>query len=407
MSDLVYQRLTSLLGPEGIERDPRGLPRAVPESDDALALVCQAAQDEGWKVRLEGRGSWLQPDAPADLALSTRGLNRIVRVSPADLVATVEAGVTLEAIRAELSGHGLWLALDPPGRPDRTLGSIAATGSAGPLRHGFGPVRDHILGCTVCTGDGRLVDAGGRVVKNVAGYDLTKLHVGAFGGFGVITELHLRLRAEPAADVTLLTRAGRHELVTAGQLAANSQVGVVALELLGPALAALPDWTLAARITGTREGVEAEVRRLAEVSELAWERLTSERAATFWTLIARAPLGGTLAIRLGALLDGLDDMLDLVVADLGEGLVSAGVGTGAIRWAGEAEAERLLHLRHQAAEREVPVTLERGPWPLRRSVGHFGAYREGVGMLVDRLRGTFDPKRVIAVALEGEVGSGR
>ena len=117
---------------------------------------------------------------------------------PADLVATVQAGVTLDALRAELDQHQLWLALDPPGRPDRTIGSVVATGTSGPLRQGFGPIRDHVLGSTVATGDGRLVEAGGRVVKNVAGYDLTKLHVGGFGGFGVVTEVHLRLRARPA-----------------------------------------------------------------------------------------------------------------------------------------------------------------------------------------------------------------
>jgi FAD/FMN-containing dehydrogenase len=401
MTDRTFERLKALLGPEGVERDPRGLTRAVPESDDALALVCQAAQLEGWKLRLEGQGSWLPPDGPADLALSTRGMTRVVRVSPADLVATVQAGTTLEAIRAELEPHRLWLALDPPGRPDRTIGSVVATGTAGPLRQGFGPVRDHVLGCTVATGDGRLVDAGGRVVKNVAGYDLTKLHVGGFGGFGVITELHLRLRAAPEVDMTLVARGGRHTLAGAGHQAIENQVGLVALELLAPAIAAGSEWSLAARLTGTAEGVRAEGARLKAVTELAWEELNSDRAATFWNLVARAPLAGAVVIRLGSLLDGLPDLTDLVIEKLGEGLLAVGLGTGAIRWAGDADAERLKELRHRAAEREVPLTLERAPWPLRRIVGHFGAYREGVGVLVGRLRSTFDPKGVIAVALEG------
>jgi FAD/FMN-containing dehydrogenase len=401
MSDRAFERLRNLLGPEGVERDPRGLPRAVPESDDALALVCQTAQFEGWKARVEGQGSWLPPDGPADFALSTRGMARIVRVSAADLVATVQAGTTLESIRAELQKHRLWLALDPPGRPDRTIGSIVASGTSGPLRHGFGPVRDHVLGCTVATGDGRLVDAGGQVVKNVAGYDLTKLHVGGFGGFGVLTELHLRLRAQPAMDATYLARGGRQALAGAGQSAVESQVGLVALELLAPAIAAVPEWTLAARLGGTVDGAHAEAARLAAVTGLTWEQLPVERAAAFWSLVARAPLSGEVALRLGGLLDGLPDLTDLVIEMLGEGLLAAGLGTGALRWAGDAEAEALKALRHRAAEREVPLTLERAPWPIRRVVGHFGAYREGVGLLVDRLRATFDPNGVIAVALEG------
>lgn len=401
MKDAVFERLAHLLGPEGVERDPKGLPRAVPESDDALALVCQAAQDEGWRFRLEGNASWLPADAQADLALSTRGLSRIVSVSPADLVATVQAGVTLDTLRAELETQHLWLAIDPPGRPDRTIGSVVATATGGPLRQGFGPIRDQVLGSTVATGDGRLVEAGGRVVKNVAGYDLTKLHVGGFGGFGVITELHLRLRARPAVDLTLLATGGRHALSAAGRRLVESQVGLVALELLTPAWAAQAEWALVVRLTGTDPGVAAEATRVAGETGLEWERLSSERAAAFWNIVARAPLASEVSIRLGALLDGVDDAIDLVLEQLGEGLLSAGLGTGALRWAGEVEAEPLRELRRRAAGREIPLTLERGPWDLRRAVGHFGAYREGVGQLVGRLRGTFDPKGVIAVALEG------
>ncbi len=401
MSSAVTERLTRLLGPEGVERDPRGLPRAVPESDDALVLVCQAAQDEGWKIRIEGSGSWLPADAPADLALSTRGLTRILSVSPADLVATVQAGVTMEALRAALLQHRLWVAVDPPGRPDRTIGSVVATGTAGPLRHGFGPVRDQVLGCTVVTGDGRLVAAGGRVVKNVAGYDLTKLHAGGFGAFGVITDLHLRLRAQPAVDQTLLAQGDRLALLDAGRRAMDSGVNTIALELLSPTLAATPEWTLAVRLSGTAEGVTAEAQRLATETGISWTTASAERAATLWNLVARAPLGGAVVIRLGTLADGLETLLETVIEQLGEGLLSAGITSGAVRWAGEVDAPLLRSLRQRLATREVPLTLERAPWALRHSVGHFGAYREGVGPLVGQLRATFDPHHLIAVALEG------
>jgi len=401
VSNTVAERLTRLLGPEGVERDPRGLPRAVPESDDALVLVCQAALDEGWKIRIEGNGTWLPADAPADLALSTRGLTRIISLSPADLVATVQAGVTMEALRAALLPHRLWLAVDPPGRPDRTIGSVVATGTAGPLRHGFGPVRDQILGCTVVTGDGRLVAAGGRVVKNVAGYDLTKLHAGGFGAFGVITDLHLRLRAQPAVDLTLLAQGARLDLLDAGRRAMASAVSTIALELLSPTLAATPDWTLAVRLSGTAEGVAAETTRLGAETGIRWEAATAERAATLWNLVARAPLGGGIVIRLGTPADGLEPLLDILLAHLGEGLLAAGITSGAVRWAGEVDAPRLRALRLLLATREVPLTLERAPWPVRRSIGHFGAYREGVAPLVGRLRDTFDPRQSIAVALEG------
>jgi glycolate oxidase FAD binding subunit len=401
MTDAVFTRLRALLGTTGVERDPQGVPRASPETPDALSLVCRLAHEEGWKIRVEGRGTWLPPDAPADLVVSTRGLEQVVSVSPADLVATVQAGTPLEALRRRLADYGMWLAVDPPGRPERSIGSVIATATAGPLRHGFGPVRDHVLGCTVATGDGRLVNAGGKVVKNVAGYDLTKLQVGGFGGFGIIAEVHLRLRALPRADVTLIARGSRDALTYGARelVAANLLPG--ALELLSPALAAEAEWVLAVRFVGTEAAVQADVRRIGTQRGLTWAPLPPERTAAFWSVAARGSLGGPVTLRLGVLGDGVDEAIDLLAHDLDEGLVSAGAGYGMIRWTGDAPLERLRRLRRAAASREIPMTLERAPWAVRRALGHFGAYREGVGQIVGRLRGTFDPGQCLSVALEG------
>jgi FAD/FMN-containing dehydrogenase len=401
MSDVIFPRLRALLGTTGVERDPNGVPRATPDSSDALSLVCRLAHEEGWKIRVEGRGTWLPSDAPADLVVSSRSLEQIVSVSPADLVATVQAGTSLEALRRRLADYGMWLALDPPGRPERSIGSVVATATAGPLRHGFGPVRDHVLGCSVATGDGRLVNAGGRVVKNVAGYDLTKLQVGGFGGFGIITQVHLRLRALPRADATLIARGTRDALTSAARdvVAANLLPG--ALELLSPALATEAEWVLAARFVGTDAAVQADVRRLGSLSDLNWLPLPADRTAAFWSAAARGSLGGPITLRLGVLGDGVDEAIDLLAHDLDEDLVSAGAGLGMIRWTGDAPLERLRAVRRAAASREIPMTLERAPWPVRRALGHFGAYREGVGKIVGRLRGTFDPGQCLNVALEG------
>ena len=401
MSNTVFTRLRALLGTTGVERDGDGVPRATPDTPDALTLVCRLAHEEGWKIRVEGRGTWLPADAPADLAVSTRGLEQIVSVSPADLVATVQAGTSLEALRRRLADYGMWLAIDPPGRPERSIGSVVATATAGPLRQGFGPVRDHILGCAVATGDGRLVNAGGRVVKNVAGFDLTKLQVGGFGGFGIIAEIHLRLRALPRADVSLLARGARDQLTSGARELIDAQVLPGALELLSPALAAEADWVLAARFVGTDAAVQADVRRLGSVGELQWQPLPADRTAAFWSVAARGTLGGPITLRLGVLGDGVDDTMDLLAHDLDEGLVSAGAGLGMIRWTGDATVDRIRSLRRAAAAREIPMTLERAPWAVRRALGHFGAYREGVGKIVGRLRDTFDPGQCLNVALEG------
>ena len=253
--------------------------------------------------------------------------------------------------------------LDPPGRPERSLGSVIATATAGPLRHGFGPVRDHVLGCTVATGDGRLVKAGGRVVKNVAGYDLTKLQVGGFGGFGIIAEAHLRLRALPRADVTLVARGTRDTLTSAARDVMAAELVPAALELLSPALAAEADWVLAARFCRHRRGrpgrcAPARAHRRAGVAAAA-----ADRTAAFWGLVARGSQGGPITLRLGVLGDGVDDAIDLLSHDLDEHLLSAGAGSGMIRWTGDAPVERLRAVRRAAAAREIPMTLERAPGP--------------------------------------------
>src|SRR3989441_4427276 len=187
---------------------PAGGPGGAPASPDAVALLLGTAREEGWRVRLEGAGTWPPADAPADLALTTRRLDRVPAIEPQDLSATAEAGIGCDLLRQQLADRGTWLALDPPGLAGRTLGSVVATATAGPLRQGFGAVRDHILGVTFVTGDGRLVQSGGRVGKNVAGYDLTKLEAGGFCALRGVVVVHPRVRAPPPPHPTFVLGGG-------------------------------------------------------------------------------------------------------------------------------------------------------------------------------------------------------
>lgn len=397
----IADRLRELLGAPAVERSLAGAPRAVPPSVEALASVMGTAHEEGWRVRVEGAGSWMPAEPNADVLVSTRGLDRVLQVTGEDLVASAEGGADLETLRRALAGQGMWLALDPPGRPDRTLGSVIVTGTAGPLRAGYGPVRDHILGCTVVTGDGRVVRPGGRVVKNVAGYDLPKLMAGGFGAFGVVAEVHLRLRAVPARDVTMVATGPRDGLTLAARDLIEGGLDAQALELLSPALAGESDWTLACRVLGTEDGTAEQVAELARTPNLGWRELPAERTHAFWHVTARAFAGPPLCLRLGVLPDGLDETLDLLEATLGDGLASASCAAGGLRWSGEADAGAIRDLRRTLATREIPLTVERAAPSLLTRVGHFGAYREGVAALVARLRSAFDPRGRLQVALDG------
>lgn len=405
MSRPIAERLRALVGAEAVEWSPSHLPRVLPPSTAAVAAVCSEAHAAGWRIRVEGQGSWLSPDAPADLVISTSAMDQVRDVQPGDLVATAEAGVPMAELARRLAAHGTWLAIDAPGRPERSLGSVVATGTTGALRHRLGPVRDQIIGCTVVTGDGRIITAGGRVTKNVAGYDLVKLQVGGFGAFGIITELHLRLRAMPAHDVTLVARGERDPLTLLARTLEAAAQDATSCELFSPAACAASAWVLAVRLMGPAPAVAAEAERLRQISTpTEWETMTGERAASFWSAASRAMGGGRVSLRLGVLAEGVDEALDLLRQRLDLGLVSAGAARGGVRWSGEAEADLLLGLRHHFAAREVPLTLERGPWDVRSATGHFGAYREGVGPLVGELRQRFDPSTRFQVCLDGVPG---
>src|SRR6266581_3912227 len=255
----ILEKVTALLG-EGavLEAGTDRVPRVAPGSPDAVALLLGTAHQEGWRVRIEGAGTWLQSDAPADLAITTRRLDRIPAIEPSDLTATAEAGIGLDQLRQQLADRGAWLAIDPPGLAGRTLGSVVSTATAGPLRHGFGPIKDHLLGVTFVTGDGRMVQSGGRVMKNVAGYDLTRLQAGGFGAFGIIVLVHLRLRALPRADQTLVLEGSREDLSRVADDITAAGLTLAALELFSPALARRDRWVLAVRLAGSAALVAAE-----------------------------------------------------------------------------------------------------------------------------------------------------
>src|SRR5437667_9760077 len=136
----ILEKVTALLG-EGavLEAGTDRVPRIAPGSPDAVALLLGTAHQEGWRVRIEGAGTWLQSDAPADLALTTRRLDRVPAIEPPDLTATAEAGIGLDQPRQQLADRGAWPAIDPPCRAGRTLGSGASTATGATLRPGFRP----------------------------------------------------------------------------------------------------------------------------------------------------------------------------------------------------------------------------------------------------------------------------
>jgi glycolate oxidase FAD binding subunit len=178
-------------------------------AEDAAAVLREAAA-HGAVARIRGNGTkpWGAPGEPAELELSTLGLDRILEHNEGDLTAVLEAGVTLTAAQERFARAGQTLMLDPPLGPadGATIGGIVSAGDSGPCRHRYGGPRDLVLGTRVALSDGTLARSGGKVIKNVAGYDLAKLLTGAFGTLGLVCEIAVRLHPLPKATATVRAR---------------------------------------------------------------------------------------------------------------------------------------------------------------------------------------------------------
>jgi glycolate oxidase FAD binding subunit len=189
--------------------------------DAAQALAAAAAAGTRVSIERDGGG----------VVLSTRRLDRVLEHEAGDLTATVEAGIRLSALAAQLAEQNQMLALDPPGDP--TVGACLAGSLSGPRRHRYGAPRDLVLGVTVVLADGTVASSGGKVVKNVAGYDLGKLCCGSEGRFGLIARASLRLHPIPAAARTLVAPvSGADEAFRAAQLLQRSTLVPSAVDLL-------------------------------------------------------------------------------------------------------------------------------------------------------------------------------
>jgi glycolate oxidase FAD binding subunit len=201
----------------------------LPATREELASALAAAGEAGTPVRFRGGGTKLAwPPAAPDgaIELSTAGLNRIVEHNAGDLTAVLEAGVPLAEAQAAFAKEGQRLALDPPlggagegGAGGATIGGVVATGDTGPLRGRYGGPRDLVVGMRVALSDGTLAKSGGKVIKNVAGYDIAKLFGGSFGTLGAIVELSVRLHPVAPDTATAVGAASSPEQLARGALA--------------------------------------------------------------------------------------------------------------------------------------------------------------------------------------------
>jgi glycolate oxidase FAD binding subunit len=352
-----------------------------PHSAEGLAEALRAASERDRPVVPWGAGTLQHLGAaapPGALALQTTALNRIVDYNPPDLTITVEAGATLGAIQETLQSHGQWLPWDPPAPMHATIGGLLAAGAAGPLRLGYGTPRDWTLGMRVALGDGRLVKSGGRVVKNVAGYEAHKLHIGALGTLGVILEVTLKVAPMPEQLGSLIaicpTRASAFAL--AAQLR-ERPLAPTSLILSGATSGGNIGGSVqvAIRFAGVAPAVARQLRAaaaLAQASGASIVDMDDRASADLWRALAtfsapQAARGGadSLLIRAGARPSALPAVLDALEqrapSEPDARFVGyAGVGLAYARW--------------QLPAQPDPAAIVRAVAELRSALGAMGGY---------------------------------
>jgi glycolate dehydrogenase FAD-binding subunit len=387
-----------------------------PGTAEEVSRCLALAAARGLAVAPAGRRTrpgWGGAPRALDLVLSVRRLDRILAHEPADLTMSVEAGVTLGAIAAHLGPHRQLFPLDPPRAAGSTVGGIVATAASGPWRARYGTIRDLLLGVTVALADGTLVKGGGRVVKNVTGYDVPKLHVGALGTLGVIVAAHLRLHPRPAEEASWLFGFGGTEAALEAALGVmDAPVVVSRLELLdagtlawlglpSPAAAAL-----AVTVGSVAEGVRAQGARIAEIcgrGEARPEPVGEPEA--WWARVSEASwpaTAETLTLRVGARPADVVKALHAVEA-AGRGAVlvraTAEVANGVLHLvltgAGLADAAGLLaRVREGLAPLGATCVVEHAPPAVKPGLDVWG----DVGPALEpmrRLKAEMDPKGIL------------
>ena len=427
------RRLSSLVGEDYVLTGSAAARFAVDELEPALAVrpgsqqevstVAAACSAAGASMVPWTDGAQISlgnPPSRLEVVVCLDRLTRIVEFDDANLNVSVEAGARLDALQAVLSAKREFLPLDPAQSDQVTVGGLVQTNASGPSRQLYGSLRDWVLGLRVVLPGGERIRSGGKVIKNVSGYDMNKIFIGNLGTLGIVTEATFKLLPAPAMRATVV-----------GVFAQLSQVRAVvgrtlesfllpealealdpqALAALGPALAlnGAAGYGLAVSVAGSRETVERQVRDFTalfgEGKATMLETLEAERADTGWRAIrdvhAKLPAGrviAKIAVPIGTTLDLFSAAEELmrrhewrgaITAHAGSGIVRAGIEVGAGS-ALEPIREALLSLRREAETLDGSLVLEAAPLSLKRALETWGRVREGFSVM-RRLKAELDP----------------
>ena len=414
----IKRALLSGADPDAKEALPSCL--VLPSTTADLGQVMALATEYGWRVLPMGGGSKLGWGGLAegfDIALSTARLNRVVEHAVGDFTVTVEAGMRFADLQALLAEQRQFLAVDPAFAATATVGGIVATADAGSLRQRYGGLRDMLIGVAFVRYDGKVAKAGGRVVKNVAGYDLMKLMTGAYGSLGILSELTFRLYPMQAVSRTILLSGGERAVTQAIAEVRMSGLTPIALDLtlsplaatltegLAPPVKAAGQMALVARFQGISAGVEEQTERLQKVGkfhDLHYQQLEGEADATFWRRVSKLIEPGTVLCKVGmrpSAVPALLALLDGFAVAGCEGLMHSSSGLGWVQWKRGEKLEDLKEeiavVRSHCQENGGFLTVLQAPVALKQSMDVWG-YRGNALKVMGDIKEKFDPQRLLS-----------
>ena len=375
-----------------------------PATIDDVSRVLRAADSNGERVRVVGGGTHaecVRPRGPVDVELRTGRLDSIAKYAPEDMTISVQAGMTAARLSALLAQRGSRLPLDVEEPERATIGGIAAAGWSGPRRLGMGSLRELLIGARAVLANGTVVKTGGMVVKNVSGYDLTKLLHGSFGSLAAIVELNLKLLPMPARQIAIAFS------LPDGPAAVAAATDLFASRLPYSAIEAASDGTMIAGCEGHAADVERLLKASGGVAARFGGRETSRtegdaETARTWSRWVKAPFGAaTATFRIASLPDrGAQTAAAAarVADEFGYGSAwRAGIGRGAIDVSvdtAHGAAEPLAAFERELIERFGSVRVTRCPDALRSTLAIFGRPVQGLA-LMRALKAQFDPNGVL------------
>lgn len=381
-----------------------------PHTTAELKSVLQKAYKNNWRVLPCGSGSKLEWGGLAngvDLVVSTERLNRIIEHAVGDLTVTVEAGVKFADLQAILHKVGQFLPLEPAYPQEATLGGIVATADSGALRHRYGGIRDMLLGVSFIRSDGETAKAGGRVVKNVAGYDLMKLFTGSYGTLAVISEVTFRVYPIPQASATVVLTGEQEAVADATKILLASALTPTAVDLLSSKLVSqlgfAQGMALMVRFQSVTESVKEQSSRLLSIGEkLGLQGTIYLDDVQLWQSLPeqiwKAPQKPVIICKIGvspsAAVSTLTQLEHLTSAQ-GIGLIHGGSGLGLLQLDATVTAQTIMEMRQYCESKNGFLTILAAPATMKKQIDVWG-YKGNALEIMRQIKQQFDPKNILS-----------